>query len=72
MKVRNVANTANPYKAHRKVCIGWMKEVLQASRASGFVRSVARSSGQRRVIAQVESHHLPDRDGGKLVSAAAI
>ena len=42
MKVRNVANTANLYKAHRKVCVGQMEQVLQAARASGSVTPVAR------------------------------
>ena len=42
MKVRNVANTANLYKAHRKVCIGQMGQVLQAARASSSVTPIAR------------------------------
>ncbi len=42
MKVRNVANTVNPYKAYRKVCIGQMEQGLQTGRASGSVTPVAR------------------------------
>jgi len=74
MKVRNVANTANLYKAHRKVCIGQMGQVLRGwLGASGSVTTG--STGEARQAAGDSLSRKPPHscgDGGELVSVAAI